>query len=123
MLDRYIQKTQLSCDLDIDFGQLFPTSIEGYLITIKSLDLGRFKFLLILPEIESDARFEKIVDNIMHMFFSTGDKYWLRRVTEDEIDEYQKNKYLTPILSFDQRTVSLKQISFFWLVPPLSLRQ
>lgn len=123
MLSSCVQITQLRRDLDIDFGNYFPSAIEAYIIDIRSLDLGKLSFLLLIPEIDSDSIFVKLIDSIMFTFFKKGEKYFIRKISEDEILNYINDKYSTPILSFDPCTLFSKKISFFWLVPPLALRQ
>ena len=118
-----VQKIQLHKELDADFGSLFPKEVEGYISTILSKRQHYFEFLLILPKIEDDLAFNEIVDDVMLSFFETGSKYRIRRVTDEEVEFYEKNKYFTPIISFDPHTVINDKLGFFWLVPPKHLRQ
>ena len=123
MLDSRVQKIQLYKELDVDFGSLFPEEVEGYISTVLSKRHTYFEFLLILPKLEDDIVFNEIVDDVMLIFFEKGSKYKIRRVTNEEIEIYKKNKYFTPILSFDPYTVLNDKLGFFWLVPPKHLRQ
>ena len=118
-----VQKIPLYKELDADFGTFFPTDVDSYISTVASKSHGYFDFLLLIPELDDDLVFKEIIDDIMLIFFEKGDKYKLRKITDEEITYYEKNKYITPILSFDPNTMINDKLGFFWLIPPKYLWQ
>jgi len=118
-----VQKIPLYKELDADFGSLSPKGVESYVTTVASKQHGFLDFLLMIPEMEDDYVFKELVEDIMLTFFERGDKYKVRRITEDEVAYYEKNKYHSPILSFDPNTLINDRLGFFWLVPPKHLWQ
>ena len=123
LLENRVQKIPLYRELDADFGSHSPSEVEFYVSTVASKSHGYFDFLLMIPEIEDDIAFKELVEDIMLTFFEKGDKYKIRRITDEEANYYEKNKYVTPILSFDPSTIINDKLGFFWLVPPKHLWQ
>jgi len=112
--DSCVQKVQLPKELDVDFGCFFPTDIKGYTITV-----GFEQFLLLIPNMRKP---KSVIQDIMAVFFK-DEKYQTEPVTDEEIGNFETNKYHLPILSYDPNTLLDDKISFFWLIPPISLRQ
>lgn len=118
-----VQKSQLIKEFDADFGCFFPTGIRSFIITVGtkcSNFMEQLQFLVLIPKEEQS---KVIIKDIMNIFFDKGDRYASRYIRDDEIENLETNKYKFPILSYDPHTLLNDKISFFWLVPPLYLRQ
>ena len=116
--DSCVQKVQLPKELDADFGCFFPTDIKSYVITIFSRQ--PLDFLLLIPNMK---RTKSVIQEVMLNFFEKGDKYLVKDASDQDIQNFETNKYHLPILSYDPNTLLDDKISFFWLVPPIYLRQ
>lgn len=126
MMESFVQRIPLSKELDVDFGRLFPTEVEGFIVIMTSKESefkSKFQFLLIAPECVNTEELKELIGDVMVAFFDTGDKYTVKKITDIEIENCRENRYKTPIISFDPTTINNDTINFFWLIPPRYLWQ
>ena len=82
MMESFVQRIPLSKELDVDFGRLFPTEVEGFIVIMTSKESefkSKFQFLLIAPECVNTEELKELIGDVMVAFFDTGDKYTVKK--------------------------------------------
>ena len=114
-------------DLDPDFGCTAPDYADAYVVSVvptaDSLISKRYKFIALLPELESEEDVYALLSDVMDEFLAKGDKYTVREFTDERAEEYIADGSYGPIISFDPESIEAEKISFLWLVPPKHLMQ
>lgn len=114
-------------DLDPDFGCTSPEYADAYVVSVvpkpDSLITKRYKFIALLPELETEEDVYALLSDVMDEFLGKGDKYTVREFTDERAEEYIADGSYGPIISFDPESIEAEKISFLWLVPPKHLMQ
>ena len=109
-------------DLDPDFGNISPEYADAFIVSVvpdhDSLVSKRYKFIALLPELETEEDVHALLSDVMDEFLAKGDKYTVREFTDDRAEEYIADGSYGPIISFDPESIEAEKISFLWLVPP-----
>jgi len=119
-----IQRIDPRIDLDPDFGHSQPDYAEAYQVSVTprvGSNKERYKFIALLPELDSEEEVYALLSDVMDEFLVKGDKYTVREFTDDKVEEYIANGSYGPIISFDPESIAGEKISFLWLVPPKHL--
>jgi len=121
-----IKRIYTRMDLDPDFGDTQPESVEAYLISVSPRQITfkeRYEFIIFIPEVESTEESTSLISEVMNEFLPKGDHYKVSDFTDDEAENYFSNGSYAPILSFDPISLDDDKISFLWLIPPKHLMQ
>ena len=120
-----VRKIESRFELDPDFGDLQPETADAYMVSVspKGLAKGRYKFITLLPEMESAEAAYSLLGKVMTEFLNEGDRYTVRDFDDKQAEEYINKGSISPIISFDPDSLEGDEISFLWLVPPKFLMQ
>ena len=112
-----ITKIPLTPDLDPDFGYVFPSDIDVYVVTVFSKKLNnKIKVVIIVPD-----HGKELICDVLKQFFSKYNKHIVTELRDDEINSYLLGEIRFPIISFDPDIIDNETLSFFWLYPPKEL--
>jgi hypothetical protein len=113
-----VHKISLPLELDPDFGSQYPNNVEGFVVTVRNTR-DVYEFILLMPAIDDDAEMTSLVQDVMHSFLESSDKYDLRDLSDIDVALFEK--FSLPVLCFHPDSVLSDKISFFWQIPPRDL--
>lgn len=117
-VDTRVQKIPLPVELDPDFGDQYPSNVEGFLVTVRNT-FDVYELILLMPSIDDDIEMANLVSDVMQNFLEPSDKYEIRDLNDIDVALFEK--FSLPVLCFHPNSVQSDKISFFWQIPPRSL--